>query len=143
MPLNLKQNDPKLWAERNEFIIRLKTLIGSCELSGNMLHLAAHEFLCEYSKKNKPEANRLFMLHPGNVLVINNALHISQKPSIESCVVALCRRRLDICRQLGFPNGKAMVVDFCRKVIKLQQDGLIKVLPSHTLTLSKNNQKST
>lgn len=137
MPVSLKKNDLKLWQERTAFIARLKKLVGFCELSGKTLHLDAHEFLCKYGARNKPEANRLFMLHPGNILVINNGLHINQKPSVEACIVALYRRRLDVCRTLGFSNGRAMMMDFCKKVVRLQQNGFIKILPPYILTFSQ------
>lgn len=137
MPLHLKQNDPALWRERIQFIERLKCRIGYCELTGDINNLSVHEFLAEYGKKNRSAVNRLFMLHPGNAIVLNNVLHVNQKPTVESCVVALYRRRADVCRVLGFPNGRTMVTDFCRKVVKLQQDGLIKILPPHVLMLSE------
>ena len=138
MPVQLKQNDPKLWEERSRLIERLKQLIPFCEITGAVFNLAAHEYLSEYSKKNKPEANRLFLLHPGNILIINNSVHINKKPSVEACVTAVCHRRLDACRVLGFGNGKLMVTDFCQKVIKLKQDGFLKELPPYILTLSKS-----
>lgn len=137
MPVNLRQNDPILWQKRMQFIERLKRFIGYCELSGNLLHLDAHEFLAEYNKKQNKEVNALFLLHPGNVLVINNALHINQKPTVEACILAVYRRRADVCRSLGFVGGKAMVVDFCKQAVELQKKGLIKILPPYVLTLSE------
>lgn len=141
MPVQLKQNDPKLWEERAKFIEKLKQLIGVCEITGALFNLAAHEYLVEYSKKNKPEANQLFLLHPGNVLIIDNHIHINKKPSVEACIVAVYRRRLDACRALGFGNGRLMVTDFCQKVVKLKKDGYLKELPPYVLTLSKEIEK--
>lgn len=141
MPVQLRRNDPKLWEERTKFIERLKQLIGVCEITGVLFNLAAHEYLAEYYKKNKPEANRLFLLHPGNVLIIDNHIHINKKPSVEACIVAVYRRRLDACRALGFGNGRLMVADFCQKVVKLKQDGYLKELPPYVLTLSKEIEK--
>lgn len=138
MPFHLRQNDPALWQKRTKFIEDLKQLIGFCEISGNRLHLAAHEFLAEYGKKQSQEANELFLLHPGNILIINNALHINKKPSVEACVLAVYRRRVDVCQALGFPNGKAMLTDFCKQVVRLHQEKIsIKILPPYVLTLSE------
>lgn len=141
MPVQLKRNDPKLWEERNRFIERLKRLIPFCEFTGLTTNLAVHEYLVEYSKKYKPEANRLFLTHPGNAVVIFNDHHILNKPSVEACIVAVNRRRLDACRALGFGSGRLMVTDFCQKVIKLKQDGFLKELPPYVLTLSKEIEK--
>lgn len=141
MPVHLKKNDLALWEERTRFIEKLKQTIPFCEITGAVFNLAAHEYLAEYSKKNKPEANRLFMSHPGNVLIINNDIHINRKPSVETCIVAVYRRRLDACRAFGFGNGRMMVVDFCQKVVKLKQDGFLKELPPYILTLSKEIEK--
>lgn len=141
MPVNLCRNDPALWEERTKLVERLKQVIPVCEITGALFNLAAHEYLAEYSKKNKPEANRLFMLHPGNILIINNNIHINKKPSVEACVVAVYRRRLDACRAFGFGNGRMMVADFCQKVIKLKQDGFLKELPPYVLTFSKEFDK--
>lgn len=141
MPINLKKNDPKLWEERIKFIERLKQLIPFCEITGAVFNLDAHEYLAKYSKKNEPEANRLFMLHPGNVLIINNDIHINKKPSVEACIVAVYRRLNPVCRAFGFGNGKMMVADFCQKVVKLKQDGLLKELPPYVLTLSEEIEK--
>lgn len=137
MPVNLKQNDPALWEERVRFITRLKELIPYCEISLSPQNLSVHEYLGQYSKKYRPEVNRLFTLHPGNCIVLNNSLHINKKPSIEACMVAVIRRRIEPCRQFGFPNGRAMVADFCKKVVELYNRKKLNTLPPFVQSFSE------
>lgn len=121
-----KKKWPGIAKERQTLIGKMKQLIPHCEISRLPIKLAAHEWWLPYNAKMKEPAVRLALLHPANIVILNNDFHINAEPNRTACLKAIYRRPIVIWSELGFVGPNHAIANFVLQLERLYADKVLK-----------------